>query len=168
MIEIRLHAIAAGVDLAALVAGLATHIGGDAADRQALLDGLLILDAIPRDPPFGTYLAHAGAVPVGVCAFNGMPGDGSVEIGYHTLPAARRRGVASAMVLALVDIARANGLSHVHAHTLPAENASTRVLARCGFALAGTAEDPDEGLVWRWECPVPARDPLALSGQMGL
>ncbi len=37
------------------------------------------------------------------------------------------------------------------AHTLPAPNASTRVLAKCGFERTGEVEDPEDGLVWRWE-----------------
>ncbi len=168
MIEIRLAAIAAGDDPAVLVEAMAPHIGGGDEDRRAVLDGFVILGAIPRDPPWGTYIAYAGDVPVGVCAFNAMPTNGAIEIGYHSLPMARQRGVASAMTMALVDIARSAGLAMVYAHTSPTENASARVLARCGFTLNGTAEDPDEGLVWRWERLLAADRPLALSGQLGL
>jgi len=39
----------------------------------------------------------------------------------------------------------------VRAHTLAEANASTRVLAKCGFQRIGEVVDPDDGLVWRWE-----------------
>src|SRR6266702_2366495 len=39
----------------------------------------------------------------------------------------------------------------VRAHTLPEENASTRVLLKCGFRHLGTVVDPEDGPVWRWE-----------------
>ena len=39
----------------------------------------------------------------------------------------------------------------VRAHTLPEPNASTRVLAKCGFRYIGEVIDPEDGLVWRWE-----------------
>jgi RimJ/RimL family protein N-acetyltransferase len=51
-------------------------------------------------------------------------------------------------------IAYAFGISEVRvvrAHTLPEENASTRVLAKCGFRQVGEMVDPEDGLVWRWE-----------------
>jgi RimJ/RimL family protein N-acetyltransferase len=168
VIDIRLVAIAVGDDPAALVDALAPHIGGGDADRAAVLDGFETLARVPREPPWDTFVAYAGAVPVGVCAFNGMPADGAVEIGYYSFPAARQRGVATAMAAALVEIAWRNGMAQVFAHTLPTENASSRALARCGFTLAGTAQDPEEGLVWRWELPLAAERPLALSGQLGL
>ena len=41
----------------------------------------------------------------------------------------------------------------VRAHTLPQANASTRVLGKCGFTFTGPVEDPEDGLVWRWERP---------------
>ena len=39
----------------------------------------------------------------------------------------------------------------IRAHTLPAANASTRVLAKSGLVHVGTFIDPDDGPVWRWE-----------------
>jgi hypothetical protein len=37
----------------------------------------------------------------------------------------------------------------VRAQRLPAANALTRVLAKCGFHYVGTVVDPDDGPVWR-------------------
>ena len=39
----------------------------------------------------------------------------------------------------------------VRAHTRPEANASTRVLAKCGFRRVGEVINPEDGLVWRWE-----------------
>lgn len=39
----------------------------------------------------------------------------------------------------------------VCAHTLPEENASTKLLTKCGFHKVGEVVGPDDGLVWRWE-----------------
>jgi [ribosomal protein S5]-alanine N-acetyltransferase len=36
------------------------------------------------------------------------------------------------------------------AQTLPEENASTSVLKKLGFCLAGTLEHPEDGQVWEW------------------
>jgi RimJ/RimL family protein N-acetyltransferase len=37
------------------------------------------------------------------------------------------------------------------AHPLPAANASTRVLGKCGFEPKGEVIDSEDGRVWRWE-----------------
>ena len=50
-------------------------------------------------------------------------------------------------ILAAVDL----GSRLVCSHTLPAHNASTRVLEKLGMRFVGYADDPDEGTVWRWE-----------------
>jgi RimJ/RimL family protein N-acetyltransferase len=34
------------------------------------------------------------------------------------------------------------------AHTLGAENASTKVLAKCGFQKVEEINDPEDGLIW--------------------
>jgi hypothetical protein len=38
--------------------------------------------------------------------------------------------------------------------TLPEENASNKALKRNGFGFAGEVDDPEDGLVWRWERPL--------------
>jgi [ribosomal protein S5]-alanine N-acetyltransferase len=43
----------------------------------------------------------------------------------------------------------------VCAHTLAEENASTWVLARCGFRRVAELVDPEEGPLWRWEIELP-------------
>ena len=102
--------------------------------------------------PWCGYIARREDRPVGFGVFKNAPTDGIVEIGYLTFPAHERTGVASNVAAQMLDIARDAGVKCVIAHTLPEENASTEVLRRNQFEKTGEANDPDEGLVWRWEC----------------
>lgn len=101
--------------------------------------------------PWVGYLAVAEGRGVGGGAFVGPPVDRCVEIAYYTLPAEERRGHAGRTAAGLVALARAQdpGIA-VKAHTLQEDNASTRILRRLGFAVVGTAMDPDAGEVWEW------------------
>ena len=101
---------------------------------------------------FAMVLRDSGEV-VGRCGFKAPPGvDGVVEIAYAVDPDHQGRGFATQAAQALTEYAfRSGGVGLVCAHTLPQENASTRVLARCGFAYVGEVMDPEDGLVWRWE-----------------
>lgn len=102
--------------------------------------------------PWIGYLARdpAQQAMVGGCSFVERK-DGQVEIAYFTFPGLEGRGVAGWMARALVDLAWDDpSLARIIAHTLPAENASTRVLRRLGFERAGEAIDADEGAVWLW------------------
>lgn len=102
--------------------------------------------------PWCGYIGWMGPRAMGFGGFTAPPdAESVVEIGYLTFPANEGKGVASAVTAGLVAIARSNGVQRVIAHTLPYENASTRVLARNLFQRAGEAFDTDEGLVWRWE-----------------
>lgn len=90
---------------------------------------------------------------IGSAGFKGAPdADGMTEVAYGIVPAFEGRGHATEVTAALVAWAFGSGrVSLVRAHTLPANNASTRVLAKCGFHRAGEVVDPDDGPVWRWE-----------------
>ena len=90
---------------------------------------------------------------VGTCAYTGGPdAAGNVEIAYFTFPPYERQGHGTAMAGALLAHATASGaIRVVYAYTLPEQNASTRILIRHGFTRVGAAEDPEVGLVWRWE-----------------
>lgn len=90
---------------------------------------------------------------IGLCGYKGPPSeDATVEIAYGLAPAYRGRGYATEAAQELVTHAFTSGLvRRILAHTLPESNASTRVLARCGFAHLGEVIDPEDGLVWRWE-----------------
>ena len=90
---------------------------------------------------------------IGSAGFKGPPdSDGTVEIAYGIVPGFEGRGYATEAAAALVRFAFVSErVRVVRAHTLPVANASTRVLAKCGFRHTGTVVDPDDGPVWRWE-----------------
>jgi RimJ/RimL family protein N-acetyltransferase len=94
----------------------------------------------------------SGAV-IGSCAYKGPPDEGGVvEIAYAVDPEYQGRGYATEAARALVNFAfRSGQVRLVRAHTRAENNASTRVLAKCGFERVGEVVDPEDGLVWRWE-----------------
>jgi RimJ/RimL family protein N-acetyltransferase len=117
----------------------------------------------PAPAPWIGYLALEGSARrlVGTCGFNGAPdATGTVEIAYFAFPGEEGRGVASAMAVALVQLASdaRPSISGVCAHTLPERNASCRVLEKTGFRFVGPAIDPDDGPVWRWEQSIAGAD----------
>ena len=99
-----------------------------------------------------------GNVLVGSGGYKGPPTEqGMVEIGYEIAEAYRGRGFATEMAQLLVQKAlEAPEVQLVQAHTLAEENASVKVLRKCGFQHVETLSDPDEGDVWRWELKRPA------------
>lgn len=143
----------ADLDVVALSASVAAGFGGDETGaREVLEQTAALLTSDPRPNPWGSYLAKDGETGVGLCAFKAAPdAQGSVEIAYFTFPSYERRGFATAMAAALVEIARDGGATTAVAHTLPEENASNQALRRNGFAFAGDVIDPEDGPVWRWE-----------------
>ena len=75
-----------------------------------------------------------------------------VEIGYEVAESYQNQGLATEMAQALIDHAfQDERVQVVQAHTLAEENASVKVLRRCGMQFMETGFDPDEGEVWRWE-----------------
>jgi RimJ/RimL family protein N-acetyltransferase len=111
--------------------------------------------ATAADPwRFGFAVVHreSGLV-IGSASFKGPPDeDGAVEIAYGIVPGYQGCGYATEAAAALVAFAFDNHrVRLVRAHTLPTPNASTRVLAKCGFEYMGEVVDPEDGLVWRWQ-----------------
>jgi len=90
---------------------------------------------------------------VGGCGYKGPPDqNGVVEIAYGVDPENRGKGYATEMARMLVTFAFTTGdVRLVRAHTRPQNDASSRVLRKCGFELVGEVIDPEDGLVWRWE-----------------
>ena len=90
---------------------------------------------------------------IGNLGFKGPPDqEGMVEIAYGIVPTFQGRGYATEAVEAGVAFAFGNGrVCLVRAHTLPTPNASTRVLARCGFERIGEVVDVEDGLVYQWK-----------------
>lgn len=146
--------IAPGTDPASFAAELAPAFGGDEAPaREILAQTVGLLTSDPRPHPWGSYLARQNGQAIGICAFKSAPTTaGEVEIAYMTFPAFEGQGHATRMAGMLADVADEAGVMPI-AHTLPQENASNKALRRTGFAYAGEVEDPEDGLVWRWERP---------------
>jgi ribosomal-protein-alanine N-acetyltransferase len=92
---------------------------------------------------------------IGSAGFTGPPDiDGNVEIAYGIVPDYEGRGYATEAAAALVEYARADDrVRKISAHTLPARNASTRILEKCSFQFAGEVNHPTDGLIWCWERP---------------
>ena len=109
---------------------------------------------------FFSIVHRSTDVVIGQCAYKGPPIDGIVEIAYGVDTDYQGRGYATEAARALVVRAFDSGQVHiVRAHTLAAENASTRVLTKCGFELIGEVVEPEDGLVWRWEIDKVRRRP---------
>lgn len=101
---------------------------------------------------FAVIHRESGSV-IGSTGFKGPPDEeGVVEIAYGIVPLHQGQGYATeAAGAALAFAFETAAVRLVRAHTLPAASASTRVLAKCGFAHVGEVVDPDDGPVWRWE-----------------
>jgi ribosomal-protein-alanine N-acetyltransferase len=151
-VTLELVPFAEGTDPAEFAAALAPGFGGDEGPaREILAETCALLTRDPRPAPWGSYVVHLDDQPIGIAAFKSAPApDGDVEIAYMTFPAYEGRGHATATIAALLAIAEAAGGIPI-AHTLPEENASNKALRRNGFAYAGEVDDPEDGLIWRWE-----------------
>lgn len=96
--------------------------------------------------PWSCRSVEADGQVVGSIGFYGPPvsaddGVAEVEIGYNLVAPARGRGYATEAVTAIVALAEEAG-ARVRATVLPENDASVRVLARCGFtSLRGATED---------------------------
>ena len=100
-----------------------------------------------------TIMFRATEGVIGSCAYKGPPdSEATVEIAYGIHPPHQGQGYATEAARALSTFAFQSGqVKVVRAHTLPENNASTRVLTKCGFEFVGEVVDPEDGLVWRWE-----------------
>lgn len=88
---------------------------------------------------------------IGNCGFKGPPHDNGVEIGYEVAKSLRGIGLATEIAAVLVDRAFTfPEVSHVLAHTLAEENASCKVLRKCGFHFVKELHDPEDGNIWQW------------------
>lgn len=88
---------------------------------------------------------------IGSCGYKGKPVEGIVEIGYEVIPAQRERGYATEIAQTLIHNAFKHKYVHtVQAHTLAEENASTKILKKCGLKWLEELEDPEDGTIWKW------------------
>ncbi len=105
----------------------------------------------------GTCILRAERLAVGSMGFKGPPDEnGSVEIGYATNASMRGRGYATEMASALSEWALAQpGVRRITAECLVGNQASARVLQKCGFQVVGRRLH-DDGMLVCWERPAPA------------
>lgn len=90
---------------------------------------------------------------IGSGGYKGKPTeDGIVELGYEIAPGYRNKGLATEMTKALISNAFSfRKVNRVIAHTPGETNESTKVLTKCGFEKSDEIDDPEEGLIWKWE-----------------
>jgi ribosomal-protein-alanine N-acetyltransferase len=129
------------------------------AARSVVESTVQLYSKVGWSPPWIGYLAFENQECVGTCAFTSAPKGGVVEIAYFTFLNNEGRGVATRMAENLVSIATMTAPKvSVTAHTLPTENASTRILRRLGFELVGPTVHAEDGTIWVW---ILKRRPLA-------
>ncbi len=120
----------------------------------------LLKSSSPCDPWIHGFVMtlREDAKRIGRCGFTGPPGsDGVVEIAYGVDPEFQLRGFATEAAKALIALAVSDRrVRTIRAHTMPRENASARVLTKCGLLHVGERIDHEIGMVWRWERPVGA------------
>jgi len=128
----------------------------EATKAQISAEWLARLNASVSPDPFvhSFSLMHkdSGAV-IGQCGFKGPPdAQGTIEMAYGVSPDQEGQGFATEAARALRDFALTFApVQTVIAHTLPAANASRRILAKCGFTHVGEVTDPEDGVVSRFE-----------------
>ena len=104
-------------------------------------------------PPWLAYLClrtgdHAA---VGACAFKRPPVASTVEIVCFTFPGFEQHGYGAAMGGQLIEIAFAHDtVREVVAHTVPEDNAATRLVKRLGFDFHGVGHDRFGDEISRW------------------
>lgn len=98
-------------------------------------------------------LLNPNRLEIGSCGFKGPPdANGVVEIAYEIEEPYRCQGFATEAVHSLIGYAmRIESVRVIRAHTKCEGVASERVLSKCGFKRNGQVDDPDDGLVNRWE-----------------
>jgi RimJ/RimL family protein N-acetyltransferase len=101
---------------------------------------------------FAVLLPTVGQV-IGSAGFKGPPDAvGMVEAAYGIVPDWQGKGCATAALGKLIAFASGDErVRLLRAHTLPENNASTRVLTKNGFTKIGEVIDPEDGRVWRWD-----------------
>jgi [ribosomal protein S5]-alanine N-acetyltransferase len=89
---------------------------------------------------------------IGNGGYKGAPDDqGMVEIGYSIAPSHQNRGLATEAALGMINDALSfENVQAVDAHTLAEQNASTRVLRKCGMEKTGEKFGTEDGDIWHW------------------
>lgn len=114
-------------------------------DRRACLAYLRQLPVIgggSRSHPFGYYQILLSGEVVGGIGFHGPPRDGLVEVGYGVVESVRGKGVATASLRLILDLAAGfPEVRRVCGRTTPDNIASQKVMLAGGFRPSG--RDPE-------------------------
>ncbi|MCE3265011.1 MAG: family N-acetyltransferase [Pseudoduganella sp.] len=106
--------------------------------------------------PFQMVVRPAGAL-MGGCTFKGVPENGEVEIAYGVARSMRGRGIASAAVAQLLQLAaRSGAVQRVVAEIVVDNTPSIRLVSRLGFVAGAPFVDTDGETVQRWTYRLPA------------
>ena len=138
-------------ELLALVAKLTPEESANVSpDSLARMQAVTVPDIWAHG--FKVMLREGGSV-IGTVGFKSPPtAEGVVEIAYHIHAEQQRKGFATEAVQAVVSGVFGSAMAAViRAHTLHGNEASKRVLAKCGFRFVGEVVEPEDGLVLRWE-----------------
>ncbi|MGD9897909.1 MAG: GNAT family N-acetyltransferase [Calditrichaceae bacterium] len=140
---------------------LAKFLGVNIADNwtefgvAALKYSLDRLAESPEDDGWWTYfpIHKQDNMLIGSGGYKGRPTEtGTVELGYEIAPDYRNNGLATEMTEGLISNAFADKrVKVIVAHTLGEVNASIKVLTKCRFEKVEEINDPDDGLIWKWE-----------------
>jgi RimJ/RimL family protein N-acetyltransferase len=137
---------------------LGVRLPPDAVDRAVERFMSYRLEQLRRNPDIQRWLARAIVLRdhersmIGNVGFHGEPGVNSalapdaLEIGYGIRAEHRRQGFASEAVAALLDWARAQGVSHFVASVAPDNEPSLAIVHKLGFVRTGEHIDPEDGL----------------------
>ena len=89
---------------------------------------------------------------IGTGGFKGVVDEnGMVEIGYAIAPEYQNQGFATEAANGMIDYSFSHDfVKTVDAHTLAEENASCKVLQKCGLTKIGEKFDKEDGLIWHW------------------
>jgi [ribosomal protein S5]-alanine N-acetyltransferase len=140
------------------VSGFEGHI--PEVGQSAIESTVQLYSRVGWTQPWIGYLALEDGRCVGTCAFTSAPRNNVAELAYFTFPGNEGRGVATRMAALLISLATGSAPKVVvTAHTLPEENASTRVLRKLGFILEGPRIHAEDGKIWVWRYQGPIVQP---------
>lgn len=117
-------------------------LDGDKRACLAYLRQLPVIGGPGRSNKFGYYQVVISGTVVGGIGFHGPPRDGLVEVGYGVVPSVRGRGVATAALRMVLDLAASfDDVKRVCGRTAPDNVASQHVMLAAGMHFSG--RDPD-------------------------
>ncbi len=97
---------------------------------------------------------------IGSAGYKGKPTiEGVIELGYEIRSNYRNRGLATELVIGLIDNAlKDTKVKSIIAHTLGHHNASTSVLKKCRFEKVDEMDDSEHGIIWKWKLNLENRE----------